>query len=68
MYLFVSCHAFVGNYDLIHRLLGGFWLSPKGSIQEAEQWPKLKELVDGARDLSVVIEVNKALHQPEPLR
>ena len=63
-----SCLAFVGNHDLIHRLLGSLLLTPEGSSQEAEQWPDLKKSIDGATDLRIVIEVDHPLHHTEPLQ
>ncbi len=63
-----SCLAFVGNHNLIYRLLGGLWLTPEDSNQEVEQWLDFEESVDGAKYLGVVIKVDKPSHQPEPLR
>lgn len=54
------------NHDLIHRLLGALWLSPEGSIQEAEQWLDLQDQSTAPRIWE--LSLDKPLHQPEPLR
>lgn len=41
---------------------------PEGIIEKAEQWPDFEEMVAGARDLSVVIEVDNPFQQPEPCK
>lgn len=63
-----SCLPFVGNHYLIYRLFRGLWLTPEGIIEKAEQWPDFEEMVAGARDLSVVIEVDNPFQQPEPCK
>lgn len=39
---------------------GSLWLTPEGIVEKAKQWLDLEETITGARDLSVVVELDNS--------